>query len=96
MPKKTDDEAPVTDVVIEFNGATFTIPKDTDEWPTTAWLARIEATTTGRTLDWMQFVELLLGPAQWQQLTTLTASKKGDFVKFLDVFTPTVVKECDL
>lgn len=96
MPKKTDDETPVTDVVIEFNGATFTIPKDTDEWPTTAWLARIEATTTGRTLDWMQFVELLLGPAQWQQLTTLTASKKGDFVKFLDVFTPTVVKECDL
>lgn len=96
MPKKIDDETPVTDVVIEFNGATFTIPKDTDEWPTTAWLARIEATTTGRTLDWMQFVELLLGPAQWQQLTTLTASKKGDFVKFLDVFTPTVVKECDL
>ena len=98
MPKaKTEPvEEPDSEVRIEFNGETFTIPRDTDEWSTTAWLARIEATTTGRTLDWMRFVELLLGPVQWQKITPLTAATKGDFVKFLDVFTPTVVKECDL
>lgn len=96
MPKAKTEPADDVNVLIEFNGATFTVPRDTDEWSTTAWLARIEATTTGRTADWMRFIELLLGATQWRQLTAVTAATKGEFNKFLDVFTPTVVKECDL
>jgi hypothetical protein len=90
-----EDEAPDADVKIEFRGQTFTVPRDVDDWPTTAWIARLEASTTNRTLDWLRFVELLLGPVQWQTLS-LAAPTRGDFVAFLDEFTPTVTKECAL
>lgn len=102
MPKtKTEPTPDVEDptdseVRVEFNGHTFSIPKDTDEWPTVAWLARIEATTTNRTLDWMRFIELLLGPGQWRLLTSVTASTKGEFNKFLDAFGAAVKEECAL
>lgn len=92
----TDSEkSPDKDVKVEFRGQTFTIPRDVDDWPTTAWIARLEASTSGKTLDWLRFVELLFGPAQWQKLS-LAAPTRGDFVEFLDLFTPTVLKECVL
>lgn len=95
MPK-TKDAAPEVnpDVEIDFHGDTFTIPRDPDDWPTTAYIARINATTTGRIVDWMTFVELLLGVRQWDRLTTTTQTR--DFKQFLDTFTTVVKEECGL
>lgn len=94
-PDDKVEEPSDKDVTIEFKGQTFTIPREVDDWPTTAWIARLEASTSGKTLDWLRFVELLFGAAQWQKLC-LSAPTRRDFVEFLDVFTPTVLKECAL
>lgn len=100
MPKaqKTPaDDAPVSAVVtVEFNGSTFEIPQQSDDWPTEAWIARMQASTSGQLLDWLSFVELLLGPQQWKRLTKAAAGTKGEFKKFLDVMLPVVAKECEL
>lgn len=92
MPKTKEPTS--TEVEIEFNGHTFTVPRDPDDWPTTAYIARINAATTGRINDWMAFVELLLGATQWTLLTTSTQTR--DFKKFLDEFTTVVKEECGL
>lgn len=97
MPKdekqSTDDQESST-VTVEFNGQKFTIPQDSDDWPTPAWIARVQASTTGTLLDWLKFVEQLVGPKQWKRLTDNTT--KGDFKRFLDVFLTAVAKECSL
>ncbi len=54
----------------------------------------MQASTTGTLLDWLKFVEQLVGPKQWKRLTDNTT--KADFKRFLDVFLTAVAKECTL
>lgn len=101
MPKpKAAPDLPViednTEVTVAFNDSTFTIPRKADDWPTVAWIARLDAESSGLTKDWLRFVELLLGQAQWKRLIEVAAGRKGDFTAFVDVLVSTIVKECAL
>ena len=93
-PEVDDEEEPSGTVEMQFRGKTFTIPRSVDDWPTVAYLARLKATTSNLLLDWMTFVELILGEKQWQQLTLSTAARSGDFGEFVDLFGTTVAAEC--
>ncbi|QIS00992.1 hypothetical protein F5X71_00400 [Nocardia brasiliensis] len=64
-----DDE-----VTVEFRGESFTVPADTDDWPTLAH----QALGSNRHIDGM---EILLGPKQWPRLIRL-CPKKRDFEEF--------------
>lgn len=93
--KEVTEDPETAEVDVEFNGATFTIPRKADDWPTVAWIARIDAESSGLTKDWLRFVELLLGQSQWKRLIEV-ASRKADFTAFVDVLVTTIVKECAL
>lgn len=95
MPKPKT-ETPSDEVVIKFNDAEFTVPRNADDWPTVAYLARIKSANTRAITDWMEFIRLLVGPVQWELLTTQTATTTGQFKEFLNVFSDVVAKECDL
>ena len=86
MPKKPDT-VPDPLVVIEFNGHTFSFPRDQEDWPT---LAIISASR--RQYD--AVVENLLGTAQWDLLTKVAAPAYKQFMEFLKIFGDTVAAEC--
>lgn len=90
VAEPTAEESPL--VEIEFNGQTFTVPRDADDWPTVAYLARLTAITSGRTMDWLKFMELLLGAAQWQRVVDSTNA--GQFREFLNTAIDAIKKEC--
>jgi hypothetical protein len=97
-PKLVDDEPKAVDdglVTIEFSGHTFVVPRDGDEWSTESTLQRYRASSMQQPFEWMKFVELALGAEQWHTVKK-TFTKTGDFNKFIELFTATVSKECDL
>lgn len=98
MPKTkpTDEIVEDSDVTVEFNGSTFTIPRSADDWPTVAWLARLEAESTRLTRDWLRFVELLLGQKQWDHLVKVAATRRADLTSFVDALVDAILKECAL
>lgn len=88
MPKKhAEDDAVDPLVVIEFNGYTFTIPRDQEDWPTKAIIA-----ASRRQYD--AVVEHVLGTSQWQLLMDVAAPAYRQFMEFLTVFADTVDREC--
>ena len=93
-PKLVDDAKPDL-VEIEFSGHTFVVPRDGDEWSTESTLQRYRASSMQTPFEWMKFVELALGPEQWR-VVTKAFTKTGDFNKFIELFSDTVAKECDL
>lgn len=95
LDEKTEPE-PTDLVKVPFHGIEFTIPRAADDWPTPAYLARLEAISTGRLNDWMKFIELLLGEHQWRRLTSSAAPRAGDFKQFISVLGDVVQKECVL
>lgn len=86
MAKKVD-ETPSPVVTVEFNGYTFSFPRDQEEWPTLAIIA-----ASRRQYD--AVVEHLLGTAQWNTLTKVAAPAYKQFMEFLKVFGDTVAAEC--
>lgn len=90
-PKLVDESS--DDLQIEFNGDTFTVPKDRDEWSVDSELAMFEARATGLSYWWTKWAELALGPAQWEKLTGQTLKNRGDLVAFVKLFVKTVVEE---
>jgi len=87
VAKKTDDATPDPLVVIEFNGHTFSFPRDQEEWPTRAIIA-----ASRRKFD--EVVEHVLGAAQWDVLMSTAAPAYRQFMDFLKVFADTVEREC--
>lgn len=87
MAKKADD---VTDplVVVEFNGHSFSFPRDQEDWPTRAIIA-----ASRRQFD--AVVEHVLGPSQWDVLMTVAAPAYKQFMSFLQVFAEAVERECN-
>lgn len=87
MAKKAAQETPDPLVVLEFNGHTFTFPRDQEEWPTKAIIA-----ASRRQYD--AVVEHVLGSAQWELLVGVVAPAYKQFMEFLSVFADTVAREC--
>lgn len=87
MAKKADTPEPDPLVVIEFNGHTFTIPRDQEDWPTRAIIAASRA-------EYASVVEYVLGSEQWDRLMTVAAPAYRQFMEFLKVFGEVVAKEC--
>lgn len=90
MAKKADiraveDSDPL--VVIEFNGHTFTFPRDQEDWPTRAIIAASRK-------QYDQVVENVLGAAQWDLLMNVAAPAYKQFMEFLKVFADAVADEC--
>lgn len=88
MAKKTDEPTPDPLVVIEFNGHTFSFPRDQEDWPTRAIIA-----ASRRKFD--EVVEYVLGAAQWDVLMSAAAPAYKQFMEFLQVFADTVERECN-
>ncbi|OKH70820.1 hypothetical protein EB72_24815 [Mycobacterium sp. SWH-M1] len=66
-------------VEFDFYGETFRIPKDRDEWPTTAIVAMSK-------MKFAEGVQEVLGPVQWQTLNRILP-RYGDFVsQFIPAF----------
>lgn len=86
MPKK--DEAPNPLVTLDFNGHTFTFPRDQEKWPTRAIIA-----ATRRQYD--AVVEHVLGKAQWDVLMDTAAPSYEQFMDFLKDFADVVERECN-
>ena len=104
MAKKTTDaESDSTEdsgedsglVEFEFRGATFTVPRDADEWSTPTELARIKAISSGDINDWITFLQELLGGAQWR-LVLSVAPKRTDLYEFIGLISDTVRTECQV
>ena len=88
MAKKPDPEPEVSLLVsLEFNGHTFTFPRDQENWPTRAIIA-----ASRRQYD--AVVEHVLGPGQWEVLMGAAAPTYRQFMEFLSVFADTVDREC--
>lgn len=95
-PEASDDvnlPAPPEFVEIPFRNHVFTVPKERDLWSMRSELALYEARATNLSFYWTQFIELGLGPEQWQKLQDLCA-KRGDFIEFSKSFIDTVFSEC--
>lgn len=88
------DEKLEENVVVEFNGYTFTIPKSADDWPTRAELARIRAVAVQSIDAWLDFLELLLGEQQWRIAVDHAAPKRRDLFALVNLITDTVSEEC--
>lgn len=95
MPAKKKLEAlpePDDTVVITHGDLKVTVPRDGDDWPTQAELARIKAAGDPTLGNWLAFIELLLGD-QWSTVTD-TLTRRGDFYAFVREFNETVQQEC--
>ena len=88
MAKKTDETLPDPLVVIEFNGHTFSFPRDQEDWPTRAIIA-----ASRRKFD--EVVEHVLGSAQWEVLMSTAAPAYKQFMEFLALFADAVERECN-
>lgn len=88
MPKKAETETPDPLVEVDYNGHTFTFPREQEEWPTKAILA-----ASRRQYD--AVVEHVLGPEQWDRLLTVAAPAYKQFMEFLSLFADTVATECN-
>lgn len=87
MAAKKDETTPDPLVVVEFNGHTFSFPRDQEDWPTRAIIA-----ASRRKFD--EVVEHVLGPSQWELLMSIAAPAYKQFMEFLTVFADTVAREC--
>jgi hypothetical protein len=87
MAKKVETETPDPLVTVEFNGHSFSFPRDQEEWPTLAIIAASRKQYDG-------VVEHLLGTAQWDTLTKFAAPAYRQFMEFLQLFADTVAAEC--
>lgn len=98
MPKtKTaPDVEDATDEVVEisYNGATFVVPKQRDDWATPVELALYQAQVTDMSLHWVRWIELALGDEQWTRLLAILP-KRRDLLEFVKLFTQTVFTECE-
>lgn len=79
------------EVMIEFRGAEFVIPRNRDDWPTRAILEFSRARSVN---DQIRGLEIMLGPTQWNRLVDDVASTSGQFDEFVDLFSTTVNREC--
>jgi hypothetical protein len=108
MPKdasKTTSKATTTDaeidspeddlVTIDFEGVTFSIPRDADNWSSTAELARLRAIQSGSLVDWLSFMETLVGPARWTVLLQ-AAPTRADLYRLMSVISTAVKDECQI
>ena len=103
MPSKTkakpatseDVDLPVPPefVQIPFKEHVFTVPKDRDLWSMSSELALYETRATNLSHYWVQWVELGLGPQQWEQLQE-QLDTRGDLVAFTQLFVKIVFSEC--
>ena len=88
MPKKTAEaEAKSPLVELEFNGHTFTFPRDQEDWPTRAIIAASRK-------QYDAVVEHVLGAAQWDLLMGVAAPAYRQFMDFLTAFADIVEREC--
>jgi hypothetical protein len=96
-PAAEPDEVEAPDVVaVEFNGYTFTIPRVADEWSTVAELARIHAITYRTVEAWLGFIKELVGPDQWEVVTTVAATKRSDLYAFVGKICDAVQEQCEI
>lgn len=82
-------------VSIEFNGHTFTVPKNRDEWSVQSELFYMQARVTDSGHHWVQWAEEGLGPEQWVELLTNVLRNRGDLGTFMQKFVETVLTQCD-
>lgn len=94
VQEEQDESAPPEEVLVEFNGYTFTIPKQADDWPTRAELARIRAVAVQSIDAWLDFLELLLGEQQWRIACDHAAPKRRDLFELVNRITDAVSEEC--
>ena len=91
MAKKSDPDQLKPEVsllvVLEFNGHSFSFPRDQEDWPTRAIIA-----ASRRQYD--AVVEHVLGPGQWEVLMNVAAPTYRQFMEFLTVFADAVEREC--
>lgn len=97
-PKTTKPDVETTpdasDIVeLDFEGIKFSIPRDADNWPAAAELARLKAGVSGATIEWFAFVEELVGSAQWAVLLN-AAPKRSDLYRLVGLISKTVSEEC--
>ena len=90
MSKKAENVVELVNpvVLIEYNGHSFTFPRDQEDWPTRAIIA-----ASRRQYD--AVVEHVLGPAQWDLLMTAAAPAYRQFMEFLKLFADAVERECN-
>lgn len=96
MPKtpKTEPEkgsgdvppAPIELVEIPFRGATFTIPKDRDDWDAEAFLAIAHG-------QHIASLQMILGPDQWLKLRQIGTSRRIT-KEFSAIFGEVAEREC--
>lgn len=87
MGKKLEPEVSVL-VAVEFNGQTFSFPRDQEDWPTRAIIAASRK-------QYDAVVEHVLGPTQWEVLMSAAAPSYKQFMEFLSVFADAVAAECN-
>lgn len=92
--KKPEPEDQLDDVEIIYGDLKVTVPRDGDDWPTKAELARLKAASTNDLSDWLAFIEQLLGSRQWEHV--ITRLNRGDFYSFVKTFNETVIEECSV
>ncbi|MEX0687706.1 MAG: hypothetical protein WD072_03440 [Pirellulales bacterium] len=89
MAKKPDEVSAKNSplVQLEYNGHTFTFPRDQEDWATRAIIA-----ATRKQYD--QVVEYVLGREQWDLLMNVAAPAYRQFMEFLTLFAEAVEREC--
>lgn len=100
MPKdpKPDTPDPGVDLVtLEFLGEKVTIPRLQDDWTLDASMALYQALGTNQSSAWVDFMQLLLGPEQWNRIVTAIEKQPkqtGAFKEFFLMFRTAINTEC--
>lgn len=86
------------EVKIEYLGRTFTLPRHQDDWSLDASMAWYKVLSTNESNDWITFMQLILGAAQWNDLVTVIKKRKtgqtGAFREFFMALRSTIDAEC--
>lgn len=100
MPKKSEPAPAETDTVADDNavetvemswrGATFTFPRDMDDWETVTCIAVSDASRSRDLKDMRVAMQLVLGDEQFAKLGT----KRRDLIEFSIAFAEFVDESC--